>query len=236
MNNRKELLIIIPTYNEKNNISIIIKNIFFYLKNFTLLFIDDNSPDGTQFVIKDFIKKNKNIKLIIRKKKLGIGSAHKHGIIWGYKKRFLKIITMDCDGTHNPKYIPALLKKINICDLVITSRFKNRDSLKDWPLHRRALTYLRHIILNIFLNISLDSSGAYRCYDIKKININDILLAKNNSYSFFWESIFLLTKKKYIIKEIPVILPARSIGSTKMGIKDILFAFNYLIRFFFKLH
>jgi dolichol-phosphate mannosyltransferase len=129
-----------------------------------------------------------------------------------------------------------MLKKINICDLVITSRFKNRDSLKDWPLHRRALTYLRHIILNIFLNISLDSSGAYRCYDIKKININDILLAKNNSYSFFWESIFLLTKKKYIIKEIPVILPARSIGNTKMGIKDILFAFNYLLRFFFKLH
>jgi dolichol-phosphate mannosyltransferase len=236
MNNRKELLIIIPTYNEKNNISIIVKNIFFYLKNFTLLFIDDNSPDGTQFVIKDFIKKNKNIKLIIRKKKLGIGSAHKQGIIWGYKKRFLKIITMDCDGTHNPKYIPVMLKKINICDLVITSRFKNRDSLKDWPLHRRALTYLRHIILNIFLNISLDSSGAYRCYDIKKININDILLAKNNSYSFFWESIFLLAKKKYIIKEIPVILPARSIGNTKMGIKDILFAFNYLIRFFFKLH
>jgi dolichol-phosphate mannosyltransferase len=236
MNNRKELLIIIPTYNEKNNISIIVKNIFFYLKNFTLLFIDDNSPDGTQFVIKDFIKKNKNIKLIIRKKKLGIGSAHKQGIIWGYKKGFLKIITMDCDGTHNPKYIPVMLKKINICDLVITSRFKNRDSLKDWPLHRRALTYLRHIILNIFLNISLDSSGAYRCYDIKKININDILLAKNNSYSFFWESIFLLAKKKYIIKEIPVILPARSIGNTKMGIKDILFAFNYLIRFFFKLH
>jgi dolichol-phosphate mannosyltransferase len=236
MNSKKELLIIIPTYNEKDNIPIVIKNIFFYVKNFTLLFIDDNSPDGTHLVIKNYIKNKKNVKLIIRKKKLGIGSAHKQGIIWGYKKKFLKIITMDCDGTHNPKYIPIMLKKINSCDLLITSRFKKHDSLKDWPLYRRILTYLRHFILNIILNISLDSSGAYRCYDVKKINIKDILLSKNNSYSFFWESIFLLTKKKYIIKEIPVILPARSIGNSKMGIKDIFLAFNYLIRVFFKIN
>ena len=99
MNCKKELLIIIPTYNEKKNIPIIIKNVFFYVKNFVLLFIDDNSPDGTQLVIKNYTKNKNNIKLIIRKKKLGIGSAHKQGIIWGYKKKFLKIITMDCDGT-----------------------------------------------------------------------------------------------------------------------------------------
>ena len=236
MNCKKELLIIIPTYNEKKNIPIIIKNVFFYVKNFVLLFIDDNSSDGTQLVIKNYTKNKNNIKLIIRKKKLGIGSAHKQGIIWGYKKKFLKIITMDCDGTHNPRYIPTMLKKINSCDLLITTRFKNHDSLKDWPLHRRTLTYLRHFILSIFLNISLDSSGAYRCYDVKKIKIKDILLAKNNSYSFFWESIFLLTKKKYSIKEIPVVLPARSIGNSKMRIKDIFLAFNYLFRFFFKVH
>lgn len=232
--NNKKILIIIPTYNEKNNIPVIIGNIFNYVKNFTLLFIDDNSPDGTQLIIKNYIKKKKNIKIITRKTKLGIGSAHKQGITWGYKKNFSKIITMDCDGTHNPKYISTMLNKINSCDLVITSRFKNHNSLQEWPLHRKALTYFRHIILNIFLNISLDSSGAYRCYDVKKIKIKDILLAKNNSYSFFWESIFLLTKKKYIIKEISIKLPARSIGSSKMELKDIFSAFGYLIKIFFR--
>ena len=97
--------------------------------------------------------------------------------------------------------------------------------MKSWPLYRIILTKIRYILLYLLLGIKNESSGAFRCYNFNLLNPKLIFLAKNNSYSFFWESIFLLAKKKYSIKEIPVVLPARSIGNSKMGIKDIFLAF-----------
>ena len=91
------------------------------------------------------------------------------------------------------------------------------------------LTTARYYLINFMLNISYDTSGAYRCYDLTKIKKKDILLAKSNSYSFFWESTYILHKKNYKIKEIPVNLPSRKLGSSKMKIKDILGALFYLL-------
>ena len=231
----KKSLIIIPTYNEKRNISILVNKIFHVMKkDFDILFIDDNSPDGTSFEIKKIQKVKKNIKLIIRSKKMGIGSAHKFGILYGYKKKYKIIITMDCDGTHDPKFLKKMLPKLKHSDLVTTNRFIKKNSLSSWPFYRKALTYFRHFIIKIFLNISYDSSGAFRCYNTKTINYNDIILARDNGYSFFWESIFIFTKKNYKIAEIPITLPNRIAGGTKMRLRDIFFAFYYLIKIFIK--
>ncbi len=135
--------------------------------------------------------------MFIRPKKLGIGSAHKEGISWGFKKKFRLIVTMDCDGTHNPIHIPRMINLIDKknFDLVSTNRFLKKNSLSDWSLWRKYLTTLRHHVIKILLNIKYDSSGAYRCYNTKKIKLKDIINAKNNSYSFFWESIFYLLRK-----------------------------------------
>ena len=130
-----------------------------------------------------------------REKKLGIGSAHKYGIKYAVKNNFKILITMDADGTHNPKYIKKFLDFIKRYDLITTTRFSNKKSLKSWPLFRILLTNLRHLIIRFFLGISIDASGAYRCYNLAKIKHKDILLAKDNGYSFFWESIFILSKK-----------------------------------------
>ena len=167
--------------------------------------------------------------MIKRKKKLGIGSAHKDGIKYAFKNNFNILITMDADGTHNPNDIKKFLKHINKYDLITTNRFLDKKSLSKWPLFRIFLTKLRYHLIKILLGVPIDSSGAFRCYNLNKIRINDILKAKDNGYSFFWESMFILYKKKYLIKEIPSHLPYRTIGSSKMNFSDIFKALRYLI-------
>ena len=230
-------IIIIPVYNEQGNIKPLIKNIFRYFKkNKTLLFIDDNSKDKTKSEIIECQEKYKKIYLERRKSKLGIGSAHKFGFKWAYKRNYKIIITLDCDGTHHPKYINQMLnilikEKFNI---ISTNRFLKKNSLKNWSMWRKILTTLRYLIINKLLNINYDSSGAFRCYNSDKVKLKDLLKAKNNSYSFFWESIFILNKKNYKIFEIPINLPSRSVGSSKMQFKDIFSALFYLSVFFFR--
>ena len=231
MNN---IIIIVPTLNEKKNIQNLFEKLTKTNLEFDLLFIDDNSSDGSQEVIKSLGKKNQNINYIFRKKKMGIGSAHKEGLIWSYKKNYKIIITMDGDGTHDPKYIKLLIKKLKKFDIVVTSRFLGKNSLKDWPIFRVFLTTLRHLTISLLLSIPYDSSGAFRCINRKKITLSNLILAKDDGYAYFWESIFILHRKKYCITQIPVQLPYRKIGSSKMNIKDIFFSIYYLMIVFIK--
>ncbi len=227
-------ILIIPTLNESKNITTLFKKIKKVDKKLNILFVDDNSTDGTKEEILNLKKKNKSVYFIFRPKKLGIGSAHKDGLKYAYKKKYKTILTMDADGTHNPKYIKNLLKFSLKYDLVSTNRFQQKNSLIEWPIQRRFLTKVRYYLINILLNTDFDSSGAYRCYNAKNIKLSDILDAKNNGYSFFWESLYLLNKKRYSIKEIPIYLPFRKVGSSKMTMKDIIGSLLYLIKYFFK--
>ena len=227
-------LLIIPTLNERKNITILLKKIKKIDQKLNILFVDDNSTDGTREEILDLKKKNKSINYIFRPKKMGIGSAHKDGLKYAYKKKYKIILTMDADGTHNPKYIKSLLKFSTQFDLISTNRFEQKNSLIEWPIQRRFLTKVRYYLINILLGTNYDSSGAYRCYNAQNIKLNDILDAKNNGYSFFWESLYLLNKKNYSIKEIPIYLPYRKVGSSKMTTRDIVGSLLYLLKYFFK--
>ena len=229
-----DIIIVVPTLNEKENIKILFNKLNETNIKFDLLFIDDNSKDGSQEVIKNLLKKNQNINCIFRPKKMGIGSAHKDGLIWSYKKNYKTIITMDADGTHDPKYFKLLIEKLKNFDIVVTSRFLEKNSLENWPLFRIFLTTLRHSTISILLSMPYDASGAFRCINCKKVALSDLILSKKDSYEYFWESIFILHKKKYRIEQIPVQLPYRKIGSSKMRIKDIFFSIYYLIIVFLK--
>ena len=129
---------------------------------------------------------------------------------------------MDCDGTHNPRHIKKMLFKIKNSDLVISNRFLKKNSLKGWDIKRIIITKLRYYLVWILLGTKLDGSGGFRLYDLKKVKLKDILEPKDNNYNFFWQSVFLLENIKYKISEIPIDLPNRVIGASKMKLKDII--------------
>ena len=223
-------IIIIPTLNENDNINYLFKLIVEKFR-IPILFIDDNSKDGTQEKILNLSKKSKLINYIFRKKRLGIGSAHKEGLRWAYKNKLDICFTMDADRTHNPFEIKKMLRilKTKNADVIITSRFIKKSSLNDWPLLRKIITKIRYYLVKIILNTNLDSSGGFRCYNISKIKKEDLLLAENNGYFFLIESLFYLEKLKYEIVEVHSNLKYRSSGQSKMRLIDI---FSALLNLF----
>ncbi len=227
-----KIIILIPVYNEKRNIT----NLFIKIRKFCkydILYINDNSTDGTTEEINKLKKKYKNIYHINRINKFGIGSAHKDGIKWCYKKKYKLIVTMDGDGTHNPKYINSLIKKNMYSDITITNRFLKKNSLKTWPLLRVIITNIRHILISLLLGIHYDASGAFRCINTDKVKLKSITSVEENDYSYFWKSIYFLNQK-YKINEIPISLPSRELGYSKMKIKHIIYSLLTLLIFFFK--
>ena len=225
-------LIVIPTLNEHKNIGIIYKKIVNLYKKANILFIDDNSNDGSKKEILDLRKKDKKVNYIFRKKKLGIGSAHKLGIRLAIKYNYQYVCTMDCDGTHEPKNIRTMFKYIKRYNLIMTTRFKYKNSLRGWPLKRIIITKMRYYLVSLILGTKFDSSGGFRLYDLNKIKLKDIFLAKDSNYNFLWESAFILEIKKYKIMEIPIILQKRSLGSSKMRLNDIFYGIFYLLKVF----
>jgi len=227
-----KIIILIPVYNEKRNIT----NLFIKIRKFCkydILYINDNSNDGTTEEINKLKKKYKNIYHINRINKFGIGSAHKDGIKWCYRKKYKLIVTMDGDGTHNPKYINSLIKKNMYSDITISNRFLKKNSLKTWPFLRVIITNIRHILISLLLGIHYDASGAFRCINTDKVKLKNITSVEENDYSYFWKSIYFLNQK-YKINEIPISLPSRELGYSKMKIKHIIYSLLTLLIFFFK--
>jgi dolichol-phosphate mannosyltransferase len=218
-----KILLVLPTLNENNNIFNLIKKIKRAKLNLNIIFIDDNSTDGTQNKIKSICQKNRKIKYIFRKNASGIGSAHKRGIVWAIKNQFHICVTMDADGTHDPKLIKYMVKQIKNrnFEIISTNRFLLKNSMKYWPLHRILLTKVRYYLVSFFLNTKLDSSGGFRAYNLRKIKYKDFFISKNNSYFFLIESLFYFEKLKYKIKELPIKLNPRAYEKSKMKLKHI---------------
>tara|TARA_Y100000996_G_scaffold406687_1_gene383349 strand:- start:983 stop:1681 length:699 start_codon:yes stop_codon:yes gene_type:complete len=227
-----KICVIIPTLNEEKNIIQIFKKIRKTKIRLDVLFIDDESFDKTQSIIRRLKKKYRFVNYIFRKGKTGIGSAHKDGIKYAYKKKYDLLITMDADGTHDPKYFKSIIKKAKKFDYVITSRFKKKNLIEDWPLFRKFLTYTRHIFVILFLGMNFDASGAFRGFYLNKIKLQDLLSAKNNDYAFFWEVTYILKRGGYSIFEVPVKLIYRKLGKSKMKFSHIIYSLTYLFKIF----
>ena len=162
MNN---ILIFIPTYNERNNIDEIFNKILNLNLKTDILFIDDNSPDGTGKYLNELAKNNSFLKVLHRERKLGIGSAHKMGINYAYDQNYNYLITLDCDMTHKPKYIIDFIDRSKECDIVIGTRHIDKSSLETWSFSRKMLTKLGHLATRFFLDMSYDATGGFRLYN-----------------------------------------------------------------------
>ena len=211
-------LVIIPTYNEKDNI----RNVINRLEGFfvDILIIDDNSPDGTAGIVKEIIQKNDHIYIVEREGKLGLGTAYVAGFKWALAREYEYILEMDADLSHNPDDVPRLLERCSHddTDMTIGSRYCRGVNVVNWPLKRLLLSYGASKYTRIITGLRIaDPTAGFKCFNrkvLENINLNGI---KSSGYSFQIEMNFRAWKKGYRISEVPIIFTERSEGKSKMS-------------------
>lgn len=228
-------LVIIPTYNEAENIERLILDIFKIASDFNILVIDDNSPDGTGRIIDRLNNEDKKINVIHREKKLGIGSAYVEGFRWAFKKNFTHIFTMDADLSHNPSYLRDFIKKLDVYDMVIGSRYVKSGGITGWPLYRRLISYFGNLyayyIAGMRINDSTSGFMGFRMNSLKNIDLNTI---KTEGYGFLIELKYNILKARYSFTEIPIIFNDRKSGKSKISQKIIFEAMLLVLKLRFK--
>ena len=213
-------LVIIPTYNEKENIADIINAVFSLEGNFHVLVIDDGSPDGTADIVKGLMSEgDKRLHLIERSGKLGLGTAYLTGFKWALENGYDYVFEMDADFSHDPK---DLLRLNRACregaDVAIGSRYCNGVSVVDWPMSRIVMsyfasTYVRRVLrMNIF-----DTTAGFVCYTRKVLEAIDMDNVRMKGYGFQIEMKYTAWKHGFKIKEVPIIFTNRQKGTSKMS-------------------
>ncbi len=214
-------LVIIPTYNEKENIEAIINAVFSQEKQFDILIVDDNSPDGTAAIVEKLKLKFSNLYLEVRKDKSGLGTAYIHGFKWALNKKYNYIIEMDADFSHNPK---DLIRLYNACeidgaDFSIGSRYlNNKINVVNWDFKRLFLSYFASKYVQIITQIPIfDTTAGFVCY--KRTVLESIKLDKIKfiGYAFQIEMKFKAWLRKFKHKEVSVIFTDRKEGTSKMS-------------------
>ncbi len=224
-----DTLVFLPTYNEAGTVRQLHALIRAELSDIDILFIDDASPDGTGDILEAMRAEDSRLYVEHRLGKQGIGSAHKNGIAWAYSKGYRLLITMDSDMAHLPKYLHNFIELSDRSPVVVGSRFKNKGSLEDWNRWRRILTHTGHILTRILLGMEYDATGAYRAYRLDQIPQAVFSLIRADDYAFFFEGLHVLDMNGMSVAEVPIDLPARTYGSSKMRFRDIYFGFSRLV-------
>lgn len=223
-------LVLIPTFNERDNVKTIVERVKRTLPNSHLLFIDDASPDGTGKILDEMSLADPNIHVEHRERKLGVGSAHLHGIRWAFDRGVNVLITLDADLSHSPEDASRLMSELVHADVIIGSRFTGHGGLQGWSLSRKFMTHLGHLLTLLLLRIPYDASGGFRVYNISKLNGKVFDLVKSSNYAFFFESLKILHMNHISIGQVPIVLPARTYGHSKMGLHDVFQSFGFLLR------
>jgi dolichol-phosphate mannosyltransferase len=225
-------LVCIPTYEERDNVGPMVEELGRCVSDYDTLFIDDNSPDGTGDVLADLAKSRPKMTVMRRAGKLGIGGAHQDGIAYAYDHAYDTLVTLDCDFTHSPSDIPRLVEASADADITIGSRFLEKDSLPGWSVVRKMLTGVGHVLTENVLGIQHDATGAFRVYRLGGIDRRMFGLMKERGYSFFFESLCVAHQNGLRIREVPIRLPARAVGHSKMSLRDIARSLRQLVTLF----
>ena len=209
-------LVVVPTYNERDNAPRMVEAIKALDLDVDVLFVDDNSPDGTGILLDAMCADYPRLSVRHRSGKNGIGSAHLDGIAAAYAAGYQRLVTLDSDFSHSPEDIPHFLRAAEAADVVVGSRWTAENSLPGWNLFRRMMTGMGHVLTRIVLGLPYDATGAFRAYRLDRIPEAVFSLVRSKSYAFFFESLFILHKNACRIHEIPIVLPARTYGHSKM--------------------
>lgn len=214
-------LVIIPTYNEKENVEKMVRKIFSLPHDFHLLIIDDGSPDGTGTIVKKLQKEfDGRLHLLERSGKLGLGTAYITGFKWAIDKKYDFIFEMDCDFSHNPD---DLLRLYSACanegaDVAIGSRYIKGANVVNWPLGRVVMSYYASVYVRMITGIHIkDTTAGFKCYKRKVLETIDLDKIKFIGYAFQIEMKFTAWKHGFKIVEVPIVFTDRTEGTSKMS-------------------
>lgn len=211
-------LVVVPTYNESENIPKLIPKILEQDSMFEVLVVDDNSPDGTANLVRALQKDNDRIHLLERPSKRGLGTAYVAGFKYALANGFDYVFEMDADFSHDPKALKLLLGKMKEYDLVIGSRYISGVNVVNWPMRRLILSYSANIYTRIITGMPVkDATGGFKCYKRKVLENIDLDSLKSNGYAFQIETNFMAWRKGFRICEIPIIFIDRRVGVSKMS-------------------
>jgi dolichol-phosphate mannosyltransferase len=220
-NHPGKTLLFIPTYEERDNVAPMLAELRRRVPYADIVFMDDNSPDGTGKILDELAKTEPRLTVLHRSGKLGVGGAHLEGIAYAYDKGYDTLVTLDCDFTHSPSDIPVLIEKSSEAAVTIGSRYLESDSLPGWNVVRKALTNVGHMLTVSMLGIGGDATGALRVYRLSAIPREMFSLVKARGYAFFFESLFIAHQNDLVIREVPIVLPARTYGHSKMNLREV---------------
>ncbi|HXK73579.1 MAG TPA: polyprenol monophosphomannose synthase [Bacteroidales bacterium] len=213
-------LVIIPTYNEKENIENIIRKVF-SIGDYHILVVEDNSPDGTAAIVKNPMKEFPD-RLFIeeRKGKLGLGTAYIHGFKWGIAHDYDFVFEMDADFSHNPNDLDRLYRACvdTPADLAIGSRYCKGVNVLNWPMSRLLMSYYGSMYVRFILGIPVkDTTAGFKCYRIDVLKAIDFSKIRHIGYGFQIEMKFTTWKLKFNIVEVPIVFADRQLGTSKMS-------------------
>ncbi len=214
-------LVIIPTYNEKENVAEMIKTVMGLPMSFDLLFVDDGSPDGTAQIIQDHAAQHPGrIHLIQRTGKLGLGTAYITGFKWAIEKGYDYICEMDCDFSHNPNDLPRLVKACQDgADMSVGSRYTKGGGVENWPWNRRWMSKGAGVYVNVVLGLGVkDATAGFVCFQRKVLESIDLDNIQFIGYAFQIEMKYKTKKSGFTISEVPILFKDRILGQSKMSL------------------
>lgn len=211
-------LVVIPTYNEKDNLPRIVPEVLAQDERISILVVDDNSPDGTGQLADGMAAENSRMHVLHRPGKQGLGKAYLAGFEWALARDFDRIIEMDADFSHNPKYLGPMLRASEEADLVLGSRYISGVNVINWPMSRLLLSYFANVYARVITGMAVrDLTGGFKCFRRAVLETLNLQAVHSNGYAFQIEMSFRAHRKGFRIKEIPIVFVDREHGQSKMS-------------------
>ncbi|PHX97915.1 MAG: dolichyl-phosphate beta-D-mannosyltransferase [Gemmatimonadetes bacterium] len=215
----EKALVIVPTYNEKENVRNIISAVLGCESRADVLIVDDNSPDGTGDIVAALEAEDPRVHLMRRPGKMGLGTAYRDGFRWALARDYEYILEMDADFSHDPAHIPKFIAAAQDADFVLGSRYLDGNvTVMNWPMSRLMLSYFANAYARIVTGLTLwDATGGFKCFHRRVLEAIDLDDVRSNGYAFQIEMSFRAFRKGFKGKEIPIVFSDRAHGTSKMN-------------------
>lgn len=218
----RRALVILPTYNEKDNVIVLSEGVLAESDKVEILVVDDASPDGTGDLVERAGEGEPRLHLLRRAGKLGLGTAYLAGFRYGLEEGYDAIFTMDADRSHNPRHLPAMLSLLEEDDMVVGSRYVPGGGIENWPIHRRLLSTFANFYARTMLRITVnDCTSGYRGYRREVLETIDVFALRASGYSFLEQIVWRVDSAGFSIAEVPILFTDRQAGASKIATSEI---------------